>query len=47
MLGQCALPNTYKVDVTRQIVTHRVTASLSAARASGELQRHYELRDGS
>ena len=38
---------TYTVDVTRQIVTHKVTASLSAARASGDLQRHDELRDGS
>lgn len=37
---------TYTVDVTRQMVTHTVTASLSAARASGDLQRHYELRDG-
>ena len=37
---------TYTVDVTRQIVTHKVTASLSAAHASGDLQRHYELRDG-
>ena len=35
------------MDVTRQIVTHKVTASLIAARASGELQRHYKLRDGS
>lgn len=28
---------TYMVDVTQQIVTHKVTASLSAARASGDL----------
>ena len=35
------------MDVTRQIVTHKTTASLSAARASGELQWHYKLRDGS
>lgn len=36
----------YKVDVARGLVTHQVAASLSAAHASRELQRHYELRDG-
>jgi hypothetical protein len=36
----------YKVDVARGLVTHEVTGSLSAAHASRELQRNYELRDG-
>src|SRR5262249_7738158 len=33
-------------DVARGIVTHKISGSLSAAHASHELQRHYELRDG-
>lgn len=36
----------YKVDVARKLVTHKIAGSLSAARASHELQRNYELRDG-
>ena len=37
---------TYAVDATRRIVTHHVRGSLSAERASGELRRNYELKDG-
>ena len=37
---------TYHVDVEQGLITHRVTASLSATRASGELRRNYELKDG-
>jgi len=37
----------YKVDVARKLVSHKIAGSLSAARASHELQRNYELRDGS
>jgi len=36
----------YKVDVARGLITHNVAGSLSAAHASHELQRNYELRDG-
>ena len=36
----------YKVDVARGLVTHKIAGSLSAAHASHELQRNYELRDG-
>jgi len=36
----------YHVDVAQGLITHRVIASLSAPRASGELLRTYELRDG-
>lgn len=38
---------TYTVDATQRIVMHDVRGSLSAERASGELRRHYELKDGS
>jgi hypothetical protein len=54
--GQASPPNTqtefsayfgsYKVDVAQGTVTHQVTASLSAAHASRELERNYELKDG-
>jgi lipocalin-like protein len=36
----------YKVDEARGLVTHTISGSLSAAHASHELQRNYELRDG-
>jgi hypothetical protein len=36
----------YVVDAETGIVIHRVAASLSAAHASGEIRRNYELRDG-
>ena len=36
----------YKVDVARGLVTHKIVGSLGAAHASRELQRNYELRDG-
>ena len=36
----------YIVDVDGGIIIHRVAASLSAAQASGEIRRNYELRDG-
>lgn len=35
---------TYTVDVSQQIITHNVIASLSANRASGELKRHYSVQ---
>ena len=37
---------TYVVDPARRTVTHHVSGSVSAARASGELERSYELREG-
>ena len=36
----------YKIDVARQLVTHKIEGSLSAAHASHELTRNYQLRDG-
>jgi hypothetical protein len=36
---------TYRVDVTQKHIIHQVSASLSAARASRELRRCYELED--
>ena len=36
----------YKVDVERGLVTHKIVGSLSAAHASHELRRKYELTDG-
>ena len=36
----------YKVDVARAFVIHKIAGSLSAAHASHELQRNYGLRDG-
>ena len=36
----------YIVDVDAGIIIHRVAASLSAAHASGEIRRNYELKDG-
>ncbi|MDX2007044.1 MAG: lipocalin-like domain-containing protein [Meiothermus sp.] len=41
--GFTAYFGTYRTDEERSIVTHSVTASLSAARASGEFQRHYKI----
>ena len=38
---------TYSVDTERRIIIHHVSGSLSAERASGELRRNYEFRDGS
>ena len=35
---------TYEVDRARRVVTHHVTGSLNAERASGELERAYEFR---
>jgi hypothetical protein len=37
---------TYQVDAERGLISHHVEASLSAARASGELRRTYEIKDG-
>jgi hypothetical protein len=37
---------TYQVDAERGLISHHVEASLSAARASGKLQRTYEIKDG-
>ena len=37
---------TYTVDTAKRIVTHQVGASLSAERASGELRRNYQFKDG-
>ncbi len=37
---------TYHVDVARRIITHQVTASLAAGRASKELRRNFDLKDG-
>ena len=37
---------TYTVDAERRVVTHRVNGSLAATRASSELLRNYEFRDG-
>ena len=36
----------YKVDAVRGIITHTVTGSLSAAHASHELQRNFEVGNG-
>ena len=36
---------TYTVDTDRQVILHQVAASLSAAHASGEITRTYELKD--
>jgi hypothetical protein len=35
----------YTVDAARRVITHRVTGSLSADRASGELRRNYAFKD--
>jgi hypothetical protein len=34
------------VDVARRIITHQVTASLAAGRASKERRRNFDLKDG-
>jgi hypothetical protein len=37
---------TYTVDTTARVITHHISGSLSAERASGDLRRNYQLRDG-
>jgi hypothetical protein len=34
------------VDAAQRIIVHQVTASLAAARASKELRRNFDLKDG-
>ena len=36
----------YTVDPEGGVITHRVSGSLSAAHASGEIRRNYEIKDG-
>jgi Lipocalin-like domain len=37
---------TYQVDAAQRIITHQVTASLAAARASIELRRNFDFKNG-
>jgi Lipocalin-like domain len=37
---------TYHVDAAQRIITHQVAASLAAARASKELRRNFDFKDG-
>ena len=37
---------TYHVGVARRIITHQVAASLASGRASKELRRNFDLKDG-
>jgi hypothetical protein len=37
---------TYQIDAAQGVITHQVAASLSGIRASGELRRSYEVKDG-
>jgi hypothetical protein len=37
---------TYTVDAAQRVVTHHILGSLSADRASREIRRNYEFRDG-